>query len=88
VLFVNFGPEEEAYCLPVLARLRRAGINSEIFPDYAKMKKQMTYADKKKIPFVVLAGAAEMAENKLNLKDMDTGEQHLVNFEELIKIVS
>ncbi len=88
VLFVNFGPEEEAYCIPVLARLRKAGINSEIFPDYAKMKKQMTYADKKKIPFVVLAGAAEMAESKFNLKDMGTGKQHLVNLEELIKIVS
>jgi histidyl-tRNA synthetase len=88
VLFVNFGEKEEAYCLPLLAKLRKAGVNSEIYPDNAKMKKQMTYANKKDIPFVVLAGESEMNSQKFNLKNMETGEQLLVNSEELIKIVS
>jgi histidyl-tRNA synthetase len=88
VLFVNFGEKEEAYCLPVLSKIRKAGINSEIFPESTKMKKQMNYANKKEIPFVVLAGESEMAEQKFTLKNMETGEQHLVTSEELIKIVS
>lgn len=88
VLFVNFGEKEEAYCLPVLAKLRKAGVNSEIYPESAKMKKQMIYANKKEIPFVVLAGESEMAEQKFTLKNMDSGEQFLVTAEELIKIVS
>jgi histidyl-tRNA synthetase len=88
VLFVNFGEKEEAYCLPVLAKLRQAGINSEIYPESAKMKKQMNYANKKGIPFVVLAGESEMAEQKFTLKNMETGEQNLVIAEELINIVS
>jgi histidyl-tRNA synthetase len=88
VLFVNFGPDEEAYCLPVLARLRKAGINAEIYPESAKMKKQMNYANRKEIPYVVLAGASEMADARLNLKNMNTGEQQLVNAGELIRIVS
>jgi histidyl-tRNA synthetase len=88
VLFVNFGEKEEAYCLPVLAKLRESGINSEIFPESAKMKKQMNYANKKEIPFVVLAGESEMAEQKFTLKNMESGEQFLVTSEELIKIVS
>lgn len=87
VLFVNFGEKEEAYCLPVLTKLRKAGINSEIFPENAKMKKQMNYANKKEIPFVVLAGESEMAEQKFTLKNMHSGEQNLVTAEELIKIV-
>ena len=88
VLFVNFGEKEENYCLPVLAKLRQAGINSEIYPESAKMKKQMNYANKKEIPFVVLAGESEMAEQKFTLKNMGTGEQNLVTSEELINIVS
>jgi len=88
VLFVNFGEKEEAYCLPVLAKLRQAGVNSEIYPESVKMKKQMNYANKKEIPFVVLAGESEMAEQKFTLKNMETGEQNLVSAEELIKIVS
>ena len=88
VLFVNFGKKEEAYCLPVLAKLRQTGINSEIYPESAKMKKQMIYANKKEIPFVVLAGESEMAEQKFTLKNMESGEQFLVSSEELIKIVS
>jgi len=88
LLFVNFGKKEEAYCLPVLAKLRQTGINSEIYPESAKMKKQMIYANKKEIPFVVLAGESEMAEQKFTLKNMESGEQFLVSSEELIKIVS
>ena len=74
-------------CVPVLTKLRKAGINSEIFPENAKMKKQMNYANKKEIPFVVLAGESEMAEQKFTLKNMHSGEQNLVTAEELIKIV-
>jgi len=85
VMFVNFGEKEEAYCLPILNKLRHAGINSEIFPDSTKMKKQMNYANKKNIPFVVMVGETEMLENKLSLKNMETGEQTLVSPEELIK---
>jgi histidyl-tRNA synthetase len=88
VLFVNFGEKEEAYCLPVLAEIRKNGINAEIFPDNAKMQKQMTYANKKNIPFVVLAGESEMQAQKFTLKNMETGEQKSVSAEELINILS
>jgi len=88
VLFVNFGEKEEAYCLPVLAQLRKAGVNAEIFPESAKMKKQMTYANRKQIAYVILAGDNEIEAQKLTLKNMETGEQQLVNAEELIKILS
>jgi histidyl-tRNA synthetase len=88
VLFVNFGEKEEAYCLPVLAQLRKAGINAEIFPESAKMKKQMTYANRKQIAFVVLAGDNEIETQKFTLKNMETGEQQLVSTEELINILS
>lgn len=88
VMFVNFGKKEEAYCLPVLAQLRKYNVNAEIFPDSAKMKKQMNYANKKQIPFVVLAGGSEMAAKKFTLKNMENGEQQLVTSEELIKILS
>ncbi|SHF66026.1 histidyl-tRNA synthetase [Mariniphaga anaerophila] len=87
VLFVNFGEKEEAYCLPVLAQLRKNGVNAEIFPESAKMKKQMNYANRKDIPFVVLAGDNEIEAQKFTLKNMETGEQHLVSAEELTKIV-
>lgn len=88
VLFVNFGEKEEEYCMPVLAEIRRNGINAEIFPDSAKMQKQMTYANKKDIPFVVLAGESEMLAQKFTLKNMETGEQKSVSAEELINILS
>ncbi|MCI7284489.1 MAG: histidine--tRNA ligase [Prevotella sp.] len=88
LLFINFGDKETAYCLPVVRACRAAGISTEIFPDKAKMKKQMSYANAKAIPFVVLAGDNEIAENKFTLKNMTTGEQHLVTTEELISIVS
>ena len=88
LLFINFGDKETAYCLPIVRACRAAGISTEMFPDKAKMKKQMSYANAKAIPFVVLAGDNEIAENKFTLKNMTTGEQHLVTTEELISIVS
>ena len=88
VLFINFGVKETAYCLPAVARLRQTGIRTEYFPDAAKMKKQMSYANAKQIPFVVLAGETEIAEGKFTLKDMATGEQMLVTPEELIRKIS
>ena len=87
LLFINFGEKETAYCLPVVKACRAAGINTEMYPDKAKMKKQMSYANAKAIPFVVLAGDNEMVENKVTLKNMETGEQKLVTTEELIAIV-
>ena len=85
VLFINFGEKETAYCLPIVAQVRQAGIRAELFPDAAKMKKQMSYANAKQIPFVVLAGDNEIAAGKVTLKDMVTGEQLLVNADELIE---
>lgn len=87
VLFINFGETETAYCLPIVGKLRQAGIRSEIFPGKAKMKKQMSYANAKNIPFVVLAGENEMAAGKVTLKNMESGEQTLVTAEELIVTV-
>ena len=87
LLFINFGDKETAYCLPAVAKAREAGIRTEIFPDASKMKKQMSYANAKQIPFVVLAGENEMAEGKLTLKNMLSGDQQLVTIEELISIV-
>jgi histidyl-tRNA synthetase len=88
LLFVNFGPKEEAFCLPVLAAVRKAGINAEIYPDKTKMGKQMTWANNKKIPFVAMVGENEMHQNKITLKNMNSGEQQLVDVQELIKILS
>lgn len=88
VMFVNFGEKEQAYCLPLLAQFRINGINSEIYPESAKMKKQMNYANKKQIPYVILAGDAEMEVKKFTLKNMESGEQKLVAGEELINILS
>lgn len=87
LLFVNFGEKETDYCLPVLAAVRRAGICAEIYPDSAKMKKQMSYANANGIPFVAIVGENEMAENKINLKNMLTGEQQLVSVDELIALL-
>jgi histidyl-tRNA synthetase len=67
--------------------VRQAGIRAEIFPDSTKMKKQMSYANAKQIPFVVLAGESEMAAQKVTLKNMETGEQQLVTTEELINAI-
>ena len=87
VLFINFGECEMAYCLPVVQRLRENGVRTELYPDAAKMKKQMSFANAKQIPFVALAGENEMAAGKFTLKNMTTGEQMLVDGDELLKIV-
>ena len=87
LLFVNFGEKEAAYCLPVLSAARDAGIRAEIYPDSAKMKKQMSYANDKNIPFVAIVGENEMNEGKLTLKNMTTGEQSLVTPEELLAAI-
>ncbi|OCW94872.1 histidine--tRNA ligase [Macellibacteroides sp. HH-ZS] len=85
LMFVNFGEKEEAYLLPLVASVRAAGIRTEIYPEPVKMKKQMGYADAKKIPFVALVGESEMTEGKINLKNMITGEQKPVTVHELIE---
>ncbi|HEY5589633.1 MAG TPA: histidine--tRNA ligase, partial [Paludibacter sp.] len=85
ILFVSFGEKELIYCLPWLSNLRTKGINAEIYPDAAKMKKQMSYADNKRIPFVAIVGETEMNAGKVMLKNMKTGEQGLASLEDVIK---
>ena len=85
LLFINFGEKEAAFSIGILAKARAAGIRAEIFPDAAKMKKQMSYANAKNIPFVAIVGENEMNEGKARLKNMETGEQNLVSAEELIE---
>lgn len=87
LLFVNFGESEADYCLPILAKARKAGIRSEIYPDSVKMKKQMSYANAKQIPYVAIVGESEMAEGKVNLKNMITGEQQMLTPDELVAAI-
>ena len=84
LLFTNFGERETAYCLPMVTACRKAGIRCEMYPDKAKMKKQMSYANAKNISYVALVGENEMAENKLTLKNMTTGMQQLLTVEQVI----
>lgn len=84
LLFINFGERETAYCLPLVAKARQAGIRTEMYPDKAKMKKQMSYANAKGIAYVALAGENEIASNQLTLKNMTTGEQKLIDAEQLV----
>ena len=88
VLFINFGETEADYCLPIANQIRAAGISVELYPDCAKMKKQMGYANAKGIPFVVLAGESEINQGKVTLKNMLIGDQQLVSTEELIAIIT
>ena len=88
VLFINFGEAEADYCLPIASQIRAAGISVELYPDCAKMKKQMAYANAKGIPFVVLAGESEINQGKVTLKNMLSGDQQLVSTEELIAIIT
>jgi len=88
ILFVNFGDEEEKYCLKLLGKVREMGINAEIFPEAQKMKKQMTYANNKNIPFVVLVGADERKSGLLSLKNMQSGEQKKITFDDMIIEIS
>lgn len=87
LLFINFGETETAYCLPIASAARQAGICTEIYPDAVKMKKQMSYANAKHIPFVALAGESEMAARKITLKNMVTGEQQLLTPEDIITFI-
>ena len=88
VLFTNFGTSESLYCLKAMTILRSKSIATELYPDPAKLKKQMVYCNKREIPYVVMVGEAEMAQNKFMLKDMNSGDQQLITLDELIKIVS
>jgi len=88
VLFINFGERETAYCLPIINKVREKGIRAEIYPDAAKMKKQMAYANAKQTPYVVLAGDNEMQQGRVTLKDMETGQQQLLTPDELIAALS
>ncbi|MBQ7443352.1 MAG: histidine--tRNA ligase [Bacteroidaceae bacterium] len=87
LLFVNFGPQEAAYAMTALAACRRAGIRAEIYPDAAKMKKQMQYANARAIPYVALAGETEMAASVFTLKDMASGTQQVLTIEQLINTI-
>lgn len=87
VLFVNFGDAEADYLLPVVVKVREAGIRTEFYPESAKMKKQMSYADSKKIPWVAIVGETERNSGKINLKNMQTGEQTALTTDELISKV-
>lgn len=88
VLFVNFGEKEEDYILPLAMKMRQAGISTEIYPEAAKMKKQMSYADANKIPFVIIAGEDEINDNKLTIKDMHTGDQQKLTIQECITMIN
>jgi histidyl-tRNA synthetase len=88
VLFVNFGERETSYIFPVLDRLRKKGIAAELYPDPARMKKQMGYANSRKIPFVALVGEKEMEEGAVTLKEMETGSQEVLTPEQLVERLS
>jgi histidyl-tRNA synthetase len=88
ILFVNFGEPEENYCLPLVEKLRKMSINAEIYPENAKMKKQMAYADSKKIPFVALIGPDEVCSGLLTVKNMQTGAQVKLSFNQLLNLLS
>ena len=88
LLFVHFGEREANYLLPLIARVRAAGIRAELYPDAAKMKKQLGYADANAIPFVALVGEDEMSTGRIQLKDMRSGEQRAVTLDELIAALS
>jgi histidyl-tRNA synthetase len=88
VLFINFGTKEGLYAQKAVQSLRKQGVSAELFPDSVKMKKQMNYANKRHIPFVVLTGDSEIAEEKYTLKNMNEGSQQLVNLADLIRLVN
>ena len=87
MLFINFGETEALYSLKAISKLREVGVNTEIYPDAAKMKKQMNYANKRDIPFVVLVGEEEMKGNSYTLKNMKSGEQVTCSLSDLIKAI-
>ena len=87
IVFVNFGEAEALHCLKLVRHLRNDGIHAELYPDSAKMKKQMSYADAKKIPFVALIGTEEMKSGKITIKNMRTGEQLKMTMDELLHLL-
>ena len=87
LLFINFGAAEAAHCLRLAAQARLAGIATEVYPDSVKMKKQMSYANAHNVPFVALVGETEMAEGRITLKNMTTGEQQSLTFEEAVNAI-
>ena len=87
LLFINFGAAEAAHCLRLAAQARLAGIATEVYPDSVKMKKQMSYANAYNVPFVALVGETEMAEGRITLKNMTTGEQQSLTIEEAVKAI-
>lgn len=88
VMFVNFGDEEALFCMKAISKLRNIGVKSELYPDKVKMKKQMNYANKRDIPFVIIVGEQEVNDDKYTLKNMKTGEQFICNMDELIRLIS
>jgi histidyl-tRNA synthetase len=88
VLIINFGDENKEFALSVLADLRNSNISSELYPDSAKMKKQMGYADKNNIPIVIIAGAREIESDTINIKDMTSGEQNTSSQKKIIAVIS
>lgn len=88
LMFVNFGNEDAQALLSIIAQIRKAGIRTELYPEAAKIKKQMVYANNKEIPFVALVGSEELNQQKINLKNMNTGEQNLVTLEEVIQMIT
>jgi histidyl-tRNA synthetase len=88
VLFINFGSKEGLYAQKAVQSLRKKGVSAELYPDSVKMKKQMNYANRRGIPFVVLTGDSEIAEDKYTLKNMNEGSQQLVNLADLIRLVN
>ncbi|MFT4032862.1 MAG: histidine--tRNA ligase [Siphonobacter sp.] len=85
VLFTNFDAQAEMYTLPLLQKVRKAGVNAELYPESSKLKKQLDYADRKRIPFVVLIGSEEITTGELTLKNMTTGDQTKVTAESLLE---
>ena len=88
VLFINFGEKEALFSLKAIKKLRDHGVNAELYPDAAKMKKQMNHANKRNIPFVVIVGEEEMQSSRYSLKNIRTGDQDMVSLETLISEVA
>ena len=87
LLFINFGPVEASHCVSLALQARQAGIRTEVYPDSAKMKKQMSYANAQQVPFVALIGENEIHNGNVSLKDMQTGEQKSLTMEQVIETV-
>ncbi len=88
ILFANFGEKEALHCLKLAGEMRAANINTEVYPDPAKIKKQMSYADTRKIPFVALIGSDEMNKNIITVKNMTSGEQFTTDVSGLIEKIN